>query len=140
MLSKFPGKMAFNWNSTPSPVSIKWESRIKMFSLKTLGKKISLPCLISQQAIQKSSPPKKKKKAINQENKTKRHGIHNIGGDKAERQRGPQDTFKGSFCLPNWSSSEASRRNLFKMMKLIEHLVYLTIWRGDLLNQGRFGG
>ena len=39
-----------------------------------------------------------------------------------------------------WSSSEASRRNLFKMTKLIGHLVYLTILRGDLLNQGRFGG
>lgn len=86
-------------------------------------------------------PTKKKKKSNKsrkQDNK-KRHGIHNIRGDKAERQRGPQDTFK-RLCLPNWSSSEASRRNLFKMMKLIEHLVYLTILRGDLLNQGRFGG
>lgn len=110
-----------------------------MFSLKTLEEKNLPPVSHFSASYTEKFPTKKKKKAINQENKTKRHGIHNIGGDKAERQRGPQDTFERLY-LPNWSSSEASRRNLFKMMKLIEHLVYLTNLRGDLLNQGRFGG
>lgn len=91
MLSKFPGKMAFNWNSTPSSVSIKWESRIKMFSLKTLGKKSPF-CVSFLSKLYRKVPHQKKKKGnkSRKQNKTKRHGIHNIGGDKAEAKRTPR--------------------------------------------------